>query len=118
MLTLGHFQTTGKFFQKSLHFQEPSLEVKPLAETLLGECGFQVKGFGFYFQLFQRRQEEGADPCCVSFSHISRGTSSHVRSIPASHRDVEGTGSLPLPLHWPHLFRLCVFWGESFLLSF
>lgn len=44
---------------------------------------------------------------------------SHARSIPASHRDVEGTGSLLLPLHWPHLFCLCVFWGlELFALYF
>lgn len=68
-------QATGKVFQKSLHFQEPSRwEVKLLAETLLGDCGFKVEGFWFYFQLFQCRQEEGADPCCVSFSHISRGS--------------------------------------------
>lgn len=43
---------------------------------------------------------------CFLLPHLT-WLCSHVRSIPAPHRDVEGTGSLLLP----HLLCLGVFWA-------
>lgn len=54
------FQAPGKFVQMSLLFQEPSWwEVKLLAETLLGKCGFQVMSFGFIFSFSSAGRRRG-----------------------------------------------------------
>lgn len=52
----------------------------------------------------------GQSLLCFLLLHLTWHCS-HVRSIPASPQGCGGTGSLLLPLHRPHLFRLCVFRG-------
>lgn len=72
---------------------------------------FSGEGFLGLFSAFPAQAGGGGRSLlCFLLLHLT-WRCSHVRSIPASHRDVEGAGSLLLPLHWPHLFCLCLFWG-------
>lgn len=109
------FQAPGKFVQMSLLFQEPSWwEVKLLAETLLGKCGFQVMSFGFIFSFSSAGRRRGLVLAVFPSptSHVALLTCEIHPCIP---QGCGGHGEPPLaPPLAPSLLPLCILGLRAF----